>query len=34
VKNARKNMPIKVPSTEPEVAMPIARPARPWRARA
>ena len=27
-------MPISVPSTEPEVAMPIARPARPWRASA
>ena len=29
---ARKNMPISVPSTEPDVAMPIARPASPCRA--
>ena len=29
VNSARKNIPISVPSTEPEVAMPIARPARP-----
>ena len=29
VNNARKNIPISVPSTDPDVAMPIARPARP-----
>ncbi len=29
VNHARKNIPIKVPSTDPVVAMPIARPARP-----
>jgi hypothetical protein len=29
VKRARKNIPISVPSTEPDVAMPIARPASP-----
>jgi hypothetical protein len=34
VKPARKNMPISVPSTEPVVAMPMARPAMPWRASA